>query len=75
MLPAFTLRRLLLVVTLCGFVFLVPAMAARGHLWAIAAAAALVGGGVLLAICGLSYLALRAINGLVAGRGRKPADR
>jgi hypothetical protein len=73
MLPAYTLRRLLLVVTLCGFVFLVPAMAARGYLWAIAAVVALGAGGVLLLIQALLYLAIRAVGDVVARRARSPA--
>lgn len=64
LLPPFSLRRLFLFVTLSGLVCLVPAMAARGYLWAVAAAVALFGAIVLLAINALLFLVTRAVTGL-----------
>ena len=36
--PQFTTRRILLLTAICGVFFLVLAMAAQGHLWAVALA-------------------------------------
>jgi hypothetical protein len=68
LLPAYSLRRLLLVVTLSGLLCLVPAMAARGYLWAIAAATALVAAIVLVVIQGVLFLVTRALGSALARR-------
>jgi hypothetical protein len=59
---------LLLLVTLSGVLCLVPAMAARGHLWAVAASVALFGALLLLVVQGLLLLATQAVGRLVKRR-------
>lgn len=74
MLPTYSLRRLMLLVTLSGVVCLVPAMAARGYLWAIAATVALVAALVLLVIQGSLFLAILTLARLFARRGTRAID-
>ena len=66
--PRFTVRSLLLLMTVCSVFFLVLATAIRGQLWAIAVSAA-VGSAVLAFLCygaffGVAYL-LASVFGLV----------
>lgn len=69
--PQFSLRRLLLLVTLCGVLCLVPAVATRGYVWATAVAFALAGVGVLLAVQAALFLVSRGLAELVdRDRGR-----
>ncbi|REK08937.1 MAG: hypothetical protein DWQ37_18905 [Planctomycetota bacterium] len=69
--PQFSLRRLLFVVTVCAVLCLVPAVATRGYVWAIAAAFAMAGIGVLFAIQALLYVVSR---GLGAALSRGPTN-
>jgi hypothetical protein len=63
--PQYSVRHLLVAVTLAAVVCLVPAMAARGHDWAIALSVALYGAVVLLLTVGLLCAATRASGALV----------
>jgi hypothetical protein len=65
---------LLALVTISGVLCLVPAMAMRGNLWAIAAAVALVGAMLLLVIQGLSFVVTRAIGSALGGRAPGAAE-
>lgn len=69
--PQYSVRHLLLLVTLSAVVCLVPAVAARGYLWAIALSVALCGAIVLLAIQGLLYVVTRSIGAALGRRGAK----
>ena len=57
--PQYSLRRLLILVTLSAIACLVVGLAARGSIWALAVSMGLLGGGVLVIIQGLTYLAVR----------------
>jgi hypothetical protein len=72
--PSYSLRRLLILVTLSGVVCLVPAMATRGHLWAIAASVALAAALVLAVIGGLLFIVTRAVASASDRRGISAAD-
>ncbi len=72
--PQFSLRRLLLLVTIAGILCIVPAVAAQGLLWSIAPAMMLAGA-VVLALVGAVMFAV--IGGVAASvvRGREPAGK
>ena len=63
--PQFTLRRLLLIVTVCAVLSLVPTVAARGYLWAVALAMALLGAAVLAAVSAAGFVITRGLAVLV----------
>jgi hypothetical protein len=71
--PQYSVRHLLLAITLAAVVCLVPALAARGHAWALALSVALYGAAVLLLTVGLLCAATRAI-GALARRPRSRAE-
>ena len=73
--PQYSVRHLLLAVTLAAAVCLVPAMAARGHDWAVALSVALYGLAALLLTLGLLCGVTRAVGGLFArgNTGAAPA--
>jgi hypothetical protein len=73
LMPSYSLRRLLAFVTLSGVLCLVPAMAARGYLWAIVASVALVAAAVLAAIQALLFLLTRAAGSALGGREQTSA--
>jgi hypothetical protein len=73
LMPSYSLRRLLAFVTLSGVLCLVPAMAARGYLWAIVASVALVAAAVLAAIQALLFLLTRAVGSALGGREQTSA--
>ncbi len=64
--PQFSLRRLLLFVTVCAVLCLVPAVAAQGYLWALAFATGLAGALALLAVQSALYLLTCATGTLLA---------
>ena len=70
--PQYSLRHLLLLVTLSAVVCFVPAVAAQGHLWAVALSVALFAAMVFFVIQGLLCVVTRAI-GMVIGRRRASA--
>jgi hypothetical protein len=53
--PQFTLRRLLAWVTLCAFVCLILAAAARGRLWAAGIVVALAGGLIMMGLFAATF--------------------
>jgi hypothetical protein len=63
--PQFTLRRLLLIVTVFAVLSLVPTVAARGYLWAVCLAMAILGAFVLAAISAVGFLITRALAAVV----------
>ena len=71
--PQYSVRQLLLLVALSAVVCLVPALAARGHQWAVALAAALFGTMALLVIAGLLTVVTRVL-GAAFGRRRESAS-
>ena len=68
--PRFTLRRLLLLVTVCAVLSLVPAAAGQGTLWIAGLAMALFAGAMLLVVGGLLYV-LTMLAGQVVSRVRR----
>lgn len=64
------MRRLLLLVTLCAVLSLVPAMAAQGTLWIVGVAMAALGGLVLVLTGVLLYL-LTMLVGQLLNRGKR----
>jgi hypothetical protein len=66
--PQYSLRRLLALVTLSALACLVFAAAIWGHLWAAAAAIAMLGLVVTIAVHGLSFLLIRAIGFVIDRR-------
>jgi hypothetical protein len=78
--PQYSLRRLLAVVTLSGFVCLIVGAAFWGKMWGVAAVLALVGFVVLMMVHGALFVLVRVL-GLVLDRQRqarqpevRPAD-
>ena len=63
--PQFTLRRLLFIVTVCAVLSLVPTIAARGYLWAVALAMALLGALVLAVVSAAGFVLTRGLAVLV----------
>lgn len=70
--PQYSIRHLLLLVTLSAVVCLVAAVAARGYLWAVALSVALLSAMALLVIQGVLYIVTRTI-GMALGRRRTSA--
>lgn len=68
--PRFTLRRLLLLVTLCAVLSMVAAVAAQGMLWAAGLAMAAFGGAVLLVV-GLLLHVVTMLAGQLLNRSRR----
>jgi hypothetical protein len=68
--PRFTLRRLLLLVTVCAVLSLVPAVAARGTLW-IAGVATAAFAGVVLLVLGVLLYVLVMLAGHLINRTRR----
>ncbi len=64
--PRFTLRRLLLLVTVCAVLSLVPAAAGQGTLWIVGLAMALFSGAMLLVVGGLLYVLTMLAGNLVS---------
>jgi hypothetical protein len=60
--PQFSLRRLLAVVTLCGFVCLIVAAAVQGQMWAEAVVIALVGLVATIVVHGVLFVVTRGIG-------------
>jgi hypothetical protein len=72
--PQFSLRRLLLIVTVSAVLCLIPAVATRGYLWAVGLALALVGVFVLAGIQILLF-ALSRVAGMYVERQQARAGR
>ena len=68
--PRFTLRRLLLLVTVCAALSLVPAVAVQGTLW-IAGVAMAAFAGVVLMLLGMLLYLLTTLVGQLLSRGRR----
>lgn len=64
--PRYTVRHLLLLVALCAVVCVVPALAARGHQWAVALAVALFAVVVLFAVSGFLYVTSGVLGAMLA---------
>jgi hypothetical protein len=60
--PQFSLRRLLALVTLSGFVCLIVAAALRGQMWAVAVVIALLGLAVTIFVHGVLFVVTRGIG-------------
>ncbi len=68
--PRFTLRRLLLLVTVCAVLSLVPAVAARGTLWIVGLLVAVLAG-VLWMVIGVGLYAVTSLAGHLFERFRR----
>ncbi len=60
--PQFSLRRLLLIVTVCAVLCLVPVVASRGYIWAVGLVLALAGAIVLAAIQIVLFAVVRGVG-------------
>jgi len=63
--PQYSLRRLLVLVTLSAVACLVVGLAARGSTWALAVSMGLLSGVVLLSIQGVMFLIVRTFSGVL----------
>jgi membrane protein implicated in regulation of membrane protease activity len=72
--PQFSLRRLLLIVTVSAVLCLIPAVATRGYLWALGVALALVGAFVLAGFQVLLFAVSRVVGVYVERRQAQAAQ-
>jgi hypothetical protein len=72
--PQYSLRRLLALVTLSGFVCLIVAAAAQGRLWGVAVAISMCGFAVTIVVYAASYLLIRLVGGVSDRRQQRPTN-